>query len=177
MTRANERYDPMTNRASFTPDEWHTLSRTPVEVMFGVVVSSYGGLRRELGAIRRTLRHTDEFACETELVAHLAGFVRVNARNLRREAEARDLDGRLVKARARDSCRASASILSERASEAEREEYGRFVLWCGTRIADAGVEGGILRVGGRRLSPAERRFLDSVADALGTARPFGDTGE
>jgi hypothetical protein len=160
----------MTGRESFTPEEWRTLARTPVEVMFGVVMSSYGGLRRELGAIRRTLRHTEEFPSETELVAQLSGFLGVNAAKLRREAESGDLDSRLTKARAYDSCRASASILVDRTSEAERREYGRFVLWCAERVAQAGVEGGVLRIGGRRLSPAERRFLDSVAEALGVAR-------
>ena len=71
--------------------------------MFGVVVVSYGGLRRELGTIRRTLRRTDEFRPESELVTELAGFVRVNADRLRRDAEGRELDRAVTVARAHDS--------------------------------------------------------------------------
>lgn len=155
-------------RESFTPEEWRTLARTPVEVMFSVVVS-YGGLRRELGTIRRTLRRTDEFRPESELVTELAGFVRMNADRLKRDAEGRELDRAETVARAHDSCREATAVVRERATAEERAEYGRFVRWCAERVVDAGVEGGVLRFGGRRVSPAERAFVDSIADAFDTA--------
>ncbi|MUV56850.1 hypothetical protein GJ632_05300 [Halogeometricum sp. CBA1124] len=152
-------------RESFTPEEWRTLARTPVEVMFGVVVVSYGGLRRELGTIRRTLRRTDEFRPESEL----AGFVRVNADRLKRDAEGRELDRAVTVARAHDCCREATAVVRERATAEEREEYGRFVRWCAEQVVDAGVGGGVLRFGDRRVSPAERAFVDSIADAFDTA--------
>ncbi|WP_245778517.1 hypothetical protein [Halogeometricum rufum] len=141
---------------------------TTVEVMFGVVVS-YGGLRGEIGTIRRTLRRTDEFRPESELVTELAGFVRVNADRLKRDAEGRELDRVETVARSHDSCREATAVVRERATAEEREEYGRFVRWCAERVVDAGVEGGVLRFGGRRVSPAERAFVDSIADAFDTA--------
>ncbi|AKU09757.1 hypothetical protein [Haloferax gibbonsii] len=156
----------MTNRDSFTHEEWRTLAQTPVEVMFGVVVASNGGLRRELKTIRRTLRHTDEFDPESELVTSLAGFVRVNADRVRRDAETREFNRAVTIARAHDYCREATAIVRARATAAERNEYGQFVRWCAERVADAGVEGGLLRLGGRRVSPAERAFIDAIGESL-----------
>ncbi|RDZ62137.1 hypothetical protein C5B90_17405 [Haloferax sp. Atlit-12N] len=167
----------MTSRESFTPEEWRTLAQTPVEVMFGVVVASNGGLRRELKTIRRTLRHADEFGPETELVTHLAGFVRVNADRVRRDAETHDSNRAVTIARAHDYCREATTIVRARATAAERDEYGRFVRWCAERVADAGVEGGILRLGGRRVSPAERAFIDAIGETLAVADTSGETIE
>jgi len=165
----------MTSRNSFTPAEWRTLAQTPVEVMFGVVVASNGGLRRELKTIRRTLRHTDEFGPESELVTHVAGFVRVNADRVRRDAETRDFTRPVAIARAHDHCREATAIVRARATPAERDEYGRFVRWCAERVADAGVEGGILRLGGRRVSPAERAFIDAIGETLAVADTPSET--
>lgn len=156
----------MTGRAAFTSAEWRALTRTPADVMFGVIIVSYGGYRRELGAVRKTLHHADTFPAETELVSELGGFVAANAEKLRRDAETREFDRRLAIARAHDDCRGATNILRRRATAEEREEYGRFVLWCGQRVALAGVEGGFLRIGGRRLGHREVVFLDSVADSL-----------
>lgn len=155
----------MTGRDRFTPDEWRTLIGTPGAVMFAVVVTSYGGIRRELKTIRRTLRTADDFPAQTELVTHVAGFVATNARRLARDAAAKDLHREVTRARANDSCRASMSILRSKATPAERDEYGRFVLYCAGRTAFAGRESGIPGVG-PRLSSAERRFLESVETTL-----------
>ncbi|MCO8265075.1 hypothetical protein ACOZ4B_00360 (plasmid) [Haloferax prahovense] len=156
----------MTSRESFTPEEWRTLAQTPVEVMFGVVVASNGGLRRELKTVRQTLRHTDEFDPESELVTHLAGFVRVNADRVRHDAETRDFNRAVTIARAHDYCREATAIVRVRATAAEQNEYEEFVTWCAERVADAGIEGGILRLGGRRVSPAERAFIDAIGETL-----------
>ncbi|WP_148414127.1 hypothetical protein [Haloferax sp. KTX1] len=158
----------MTDRESFTHEEWRTLAQTPVEVMYGVVVASNGGLWRELKTIRRTLRHADEFEPETELVTHLAGFVRANAGRVRRDAETHDFNRAVTVARAHDYCREAATIVRARATAAERAEYAQFVRWCAERVADAGVEGGLLGLGGRRISPAERAFVDAIGETLGT---------
>jgi hypothetical protein len=161
----------MTRREAFTVDEWRLLARTPVDVMFGVVVSSYGGLRRELSTIHHTLRDADEFPAETELVRQLVGFVRLNRRELHRNAESRNLDRSRSVARARDDCREATAVLTDGATEAERIEYGRFVLWCAEQVALAGREGSALGIGGERVGRRERRFLDSLAEALEGPRP------
>lgn len=156
----------MTGRDAFTPDEWRTLSRTPAEVMFAVVVTSWGGMRRELRTIRGTLRHADGFPARTELVGELSGFVSANADRLYRDAAEGDFHRPVAQARAHDYCRTSARVLRAKATPEERGECGRYVLWCAEAVAMAGVEGGFLGVGGRRLGPAESRLLSSLADAL-----------
>lgn len=156
----------MTGRDDFTTDEWRTLIGTPGAVMFAVVVTSYGGVRRELETIRRTLRNADDFPAQTELVAHIVGFVAANARRLTRDAADQDLHREVTRARANDDCRAATSILRAKATPAERDEYGRFVLYCAGRTAFAGRESGIPGLG-PRLSSAERRFLESLETTLG----------
>ncbi|EMA07547.1 hypothetical protein [Haloferax denitrificans] len=167
----------MTDRKAFTPEEWRTLAQTPVEVMYGVVIVSNGGLRRELKTIRRTLRQTDEFEPESELVTHVAGFVRVNADRVRRDAETHDFTRAVAIARAHDYSREAAGIVRARATAAERAEYAQFVRWCAERVADAGVEGGLLGLGGRRISPAEREFIDAIGETLAIADGERETSE
>lgn len=152
------------------PEEWRLLARTPVEAMFGVVVVSFGGIRRELRTIERTLRTADGFPAETELVTELAGFVSVNARRLQREAGRMDLRRPVLLARVFDDSRASVTVLRRVATEDERVDYGAFVLYCVERTAEAGAEGGLFGIGGRRFSPAEHRFLDSLAETLDVER-------
>lgn len=155
----------MTGRDDFTTDEWRTLVGTPGVVMFAVVVTSYGGIRRELKSIRRTLRNADDFPAETELVAHVAGTAAMNARRLVRDGAAGDLHREVARARANDSCRAAMSILRAKATPAERDEYGRFVLYCAGQTAFAGRDSGLPGLG-PRISSAERRFLESLATTL-----------
>ncbi len=155
----------MTSRNSFTPAEWRALAQTPVEVMFGVVVASNGGLRRELKTIRRTLRHTDEFGPESELVTHVAGFVRVNADRVRRDAETRDFTRPVVIARAHDHCREATAIVRARATRrSETSTDGSFAgAPNGSRTpgSKAGYSdwaaGGSARPSGRSSTPSGRR--------------------
>ena len=108
--------------------------------MFGVVVVSYGGLRGELGTVRRALRRTDEFRPESEL----AGFVRVNADRLKRDAEGRELDRAETVARAHDSGSAYSSrrVRPPRRGEKE-EEPGIRAEAVQTPVSGRGVRGGV----------------------------------
>lgn len=157
----------MTGRDAFTSAEWRTLAKTPPVAMVAVMLSSSGGFLRELRSLRRTLEDGSQTTSETELLRALTGFVAVNADQLVREADSGDLNEHVARARALDAARESMSILHETATVEECDEYRQYVLHCARTVALAGVEGGFLGFGGRRLSQREERFLDALAEALG----------
>jgi hypothetical protein len=157
----------MTTRQAFTAEEWRSLARTPTETMLAVIVTSYGGNRREFRSLRRTLDR-EAAAARTELGTELSGFVAVNAGRLIRDAVGGDLHRPVAHARALDHCREATSILRSKATPAERTEVGQYVLSCAETTANTARAG--LFGTGPRVGRAESRFLEQVADALDVSR-------
>jgi hypothetical protein len=60
------------------------------------------------------------------------------------------------------------SILESTATAEETDAYKTFVMTVAQAVAGAHKEGGLLGVGGTRVSEAENQALDEISRALGT---------
>ena len=70
-----------------------------------------------------------------------------------------------------NACRAFAALVDRKASREEADEVKRWLVSIAHRTAEAAKEGGILGIGGVRVSEAETRAIRDVAEALGAPSP------
>jgi hypothetical protein len=63
--------------------------------------------------------------------------------------------------------RAVNDIVSRKAKADEADEFKKWLLAVGERVAEASNEGGIFGIGGERISDAEKNVLRQIAVALG----------
>jgi hypothetical protein len=63
--------------------------------------------------------------------------------------------------------RAVNDIVSRKAKPDEADEFKKWLLAVGERVAEASNEGGIFGIGGERVSEAEKNVLRQIAFALG----------
>jgi hypothetical protein len=66
--------------------------------------------------------------------------------------------------------RDAVSLLAEKATPEELDEYRRFLASVASRVAEAHREG-FLGMSGERVSEAEERALTEIAEAAGTSTP------
>ena len=65
-----------------------------------------------------------------------------------------------------DKCQEVVVVLQSKCTEQEANEYKHWSLAVGEKVANAAKEGGILGIGGERISEAERDVIERVASAL-----------
>jgi hypothetical protein len=64
------------------------------------------------------------------------------------------------------ACREVSALLARKVPAAEAEGFKRWLLTTAQRTAEASKEGGVLGIGGVRVSEAEHAALAEVASAL-----------
>jgi hypothetical protein len=67
--------------------------------------------------------------------------------------------------------REAVALLESKATLEEVDAYKQFTLSVAQRAAEADKSGGVLGIGGERVSDAEREALRELAEALGTEPP------
>jgi hypothetical protein len=72
------------------------------------------------------------------------------------------VDGNLLAA-----CRTAVRLLDERVGRLDADAYRNWLVAIATRVCHAARTGGLLGVAGAVVSPAERRFLAELTEALG----------
>lgn len=68
-----------------------------------------------------------------------------------------------------DDCRQVSSILAQKSTPQESEQYKTWIMSIAENVASAAKEGGILGIGGKRLSEAEIELFNQIAHALDTS--------
>jgi hypothetical protein len=67
-----------------------------------------------------------------------------------------------------NDCKAINTLLSEKSSLEEAEDYKEWAMSVAENVAKAAKEGGFLGIGGERISVGEKELFAEVAEALGT---------
>jgi hypothetical protein len=160
----------MTNQTSFSAAEWQLLGDVPLAACAAVAVAEPGsGGEREVEAVIAGWREAAQQWGTTELVGLIARYLDPQTRPVAQEAEqALPSTAEAVLDEVLGLCRQAAALLETKATPEETEGYKQFTLHMATNVAKAAREGGLLGLGGERVSPNERRTLQSLADALRT---------
>ena len=148
----------MTEKASFTPDEWKLILEAPPSAGMIVLTAQRGGSFRESFAMAKAYVKARKHHGESELLDEIVAAKPEHDRTRHHSAEELKQAGL---AHLRDAI----ALLEQKATLEEVEDYRRFVLTLADKVANAHREGG------QSVSDAERAAIQEIADALGTAAP------
>jgi hypothetical protein len=150
----------MAKKADFNAEEWETVVAGPVSAALLVAAAERGGTFRESLGLAKAYAEARQKGRQNALLDEIVASppavsgARYSSADELREASLQ---------RVRDAVQ----VLSAKAEPADVEAYREFALDIAQRVAEAHKEGGVLGIGGKRVSDAERTAIEAVKDALG----------
>jgi hypothetical protein len=160
----------MTTKADFNGQEWQQVAEAPALAGLIVATAQRGGTLRESLAMGKAYAEAKQKHGEgSELLGDIvAGPPQVEPRQF---TSAEDLRTQGI-----ERLRSAVALVESKATPDEAESYKRFAITVAQRAAEADKSGGVLGIGGERVSDAERTALAEIAEALGTEAPSEPTG-
>ena len=162
----------MSNKESYTSDEWSLLRSTPTFVSAGVAIADPGGI---IGALKEAAAGAGAFAeygakhADSEFFAALAGDRSFPAmpdpQSLLGQGDAAAQATNFQQAvlqRAKDAL----AVIAHNGTSQEVAGYRDLLESVAESAANASTEGGFLGFGGVRVSAKEQSFLGALAAAL-----------
>jgi hypothetical protein len=144
----------VTDRASFTDEEWHTLLMGPPSAGTMVIMASSGGMFRETMAMAKAYAEERKSHGASELLdAIVAQKPQVDHTRFHSPDELREASLKHISA--------AVELLEQKATPAELEEYRTFVLAVCKRVAEAHREGD------QTVSEGEQQAIDAIESVLG----------
>lgn len=154
----------MTTKADFDAEEWQRISEGPAIAGLIVITAQRGGSLRESISMAKAYAEAGQEHGKAGLLGEIiASGPRVEPRRFG-SAEALRSEGL-------EQLRAAAELLERKASPEEVAAYREFSIAVARRAAEADKSGGLLGIGGERISDAERVALDEIAGALDAEPP------
>jgi hypothetical protein len=149
----------MTSKADFNADEWSTVVEAPVLAGMRVVAAGRGGTIRESLAMAKVYTEARRQQGESELLDALASSPpAVDTQQARAGGD--------LAAVSTERLREALRLVREKGSQADDEEYRRFVLAVAQAAAEAHKEGGFIGIGGKTISDEEQAALDQIRSTL-----------
>jgi hypothetical protein len=145
----------MTSKAAFSPEEWKVVLEGPPTAGMIVITAAHGGMFRETIAMSKAYTEARAQHGESELLDEIVAA----KPHLDR---ARYHSAQELKDRGLGHLREAVTLLENKASAAERDDYRQFVLNLASKVAAAHREGG------QSVSPAETAAIEEITTALGT---------
>lgn len=153
----------MTTKADFNAQEWEQVLEGPALAGLIVITAQRGGTIRESVQMAKAYTEARKEHAESDLLSEIVAQPPTvdprqfeSAERLRSEGLQRIRD--------------AVAVLEPKAETEDVDAYKRFVLTVAERAAEATKSGGVLGIGGERVSEAESAALDELAVALGTER-------
>jgi hypothetical protein len=144
----------MTTKADFTAEEWGLVLEAPPSAGIIVVTAQRGGTLRETLAMAKAYGEARRLHGESELLDEIAA-----AKPERDHSHYHSVEE--LKQHGLQHLRDAISLLEQKASPQEVEDYRRFVINLATKVAHAHREGG------QEVGAAEQAALDDIAASLG----------
>jgi hypothetical protein len=148
----------MTNKESFTADEWELLREAPTSAGMIVLTAQKGGSFRETFAMAKAYTEARQHHGSSELLDAV-----VSAGPSRDHTHYHSPDE--LKQAGLGHLRDAVALLEQKATSQEVDDFRGFVLTLADKVANAHKEDGL------RVGPAERQAIDEIAGALGTTAP------
>jgi hypothetical protein len=165
----------MSNKESYTSDEWSLLRSTPTFISAGVAAADPGGI---IGALKEATAGARAFAeygtkhADSEFFAALAGDRSFPAmpdpQSLMGQGDAATQATNFQHAvlqRAKDAL----GVVAHKGTQRDVAVYRDLLEAVAESVANASAEGGFLGFGGVRVSAKEESFLSALATALDEA--------
>jgi hypothetical protein len=144
----------MTGKADFTAEEWELVSEGPTGAGSVVITASRGGTFRETFSMAKAYTEARKEHGSSELLDEIVSAKPEVDRS--RHASPEELRSASL-----DRLGKAVTLLEEKASPEEVEDYRRFVVTLANRVAEAHKEHG------ERVSDDEQRAIEEIRAALG----------
>jgi hypothetical protein len=162
----------MADKASFTPEEWTLLRRSPAMAGLVIVAASPSGpigAVQEALAMGRILTEAKSGAGTSQLINSLAADLTSSAGGSGLEVS--ELVGKSpeqIRGHALETLRRAVTLVDGKAP-AESSAFRRWLLTIGEKVAAAAREGGFLGIGGTDVSDQEKSALTDLGRSIGIA--------
>ena len=157
----------MASKADFTPEEWKTIVAAAPMVGLAVICASPNGpwgVMKEMLSMGMAMAEMLQKGSSNPLIAELAADLK--ARQTKPEPPQGLKDPEQCKQSALNHVRAVNDLLNRKVKAEEADEFKKWLLTIGRRVAEASNEGGVFGFGGERVSEAEKNVLRQIAFAL-----------
>ena len=145
----------MTTKAAFSPSEWEQVLEGPPTAGLLVITASHGGTFRETIAMSKAYAEARAQHGESELLDEIV------AEKPRMERGGKIHNTEELRDQGLDCLKYVTTLLADKATVEERDDYRRFVLTVANKVAAAHREGG------KQVSPAEEQAIQDITTALG----------
>jgi hypothetical protein len=145
----------MTTKAAFSPSEWQLVLEGPPTAGLLVITASHGGTIRETFAMSKAYAEARAQHGESELLDEIV------AERPRLEHGGHVHTPEELRDQSLDGLRDVTTLLADKVTAEERDDYRRFVLAVANKVAAAHREGG------QQVSPAEEQAIQDITTALG----------
>lgn len=149
----------MTGKADYTEEEWKLLREAPTSAGMLVIQADRGGTIRESFSMAKAYTDARKDHGASQLLDDVTSEKPEVDRTRFESAE--DLRTSLLQ-----HIRDAVSLLQEKATPEEVDDYRRFLMNVANRVAEAHREG-FLGMSGERVSEAEQQAVDEIAEASG----------
>jgi len=146
----------MTTKAAFTEQEWDLISAGPPSAGTMVITADRGGTVRETFEMAKVYAEARQAHGDSELLDEL-----VSGKPQRDHTHYHSLDE--LRQHGLQRLHEAVELLESKATPAEVEDYRRFILTLAERVAKRHKEDDV------DVSPAERKTIDEITDALAGA--------
>jgi hypothetical protein len=154
-------------KTDFTTEEWKMIVGAAPMVGLAVTCASPNGpwgVLKEMLSMGMAMAEMLQKGSSNPLIAELAADLK--ERQTKPEPPQGIKDPEQAKELALNHIRAVNDIVSRKAKADEADEFKKWLLAVGERVAEASNEGGIFGIGGERISDAEKNVLRQIAVAL-----------
>jgi hypothetical protein len=155
----------MSKQTDYTAEEWKTISAAPILAGLLVSVSDLSGpigMVKEAFAVIREVTGSHE-TTPNELILAIGEGIKTQGK-----PETPELPGDAAGVRAKliDECKRAAAVVAQK-SQAEADEYKRWLVSLARKTAEASKEGGFLGFGGTLVTEEEAGAVKDLGAALG----------
>jgi hypothetical protein len=157
----------MASKADFTSEEWKTIVAAAPMVGLAVTCASPNGpwgVMKEMLSMGMAMAEMLQKGSSNPLIAELAADLK--ARQTKPEPPQGLKNPEQCKQSALNHVRAVNDLLNRKVKAEEADEFKKWLLTIGRRVAEASNEGGVFGFGGERVSEAEKNVLRQIAFAL-----------
>ena len=158
----------MARKTDFTTEEWKMIVAAAPMVGLAVTCASPNGpwgVLKEMLSMGMAMAEMLQKGSSNPLIAELAADLK--ERQTKPEPPQGIKDPEQAKELALNHIRAGNDIVGRKDKADEADEFKKWLLAVGERVAEASNEGGIFGIGGERVSEAEKNVLRQIAFALG----------
>jgi hypothetical protein len=166
----------MKTQFDFTPDEWKILVAAAPMVGLAVTCASPNGpwgVLKEMLSMGMAMAEMIQKGSSNPLIAELAADLK--ARETKPQPPEGIKEPEACKQAALNQIRAVSDLINKKVPGHTGDEFKKWLVTIGQRVAEAANEGGIFGFGGERVSDAEKAVLRQIAFALGQPAPEFET--